>query len=162
MRRIACAALAVALGLTGVGCDDATEGVELFRATLSSANEVPPNPSAATGSAGFQVEGDVVSFSVEAHGISNVTGAHIHSGAAGVNGSIRAFLFPGGVAFTTTPVPSVNGILMQGSFTSSQVTGITYAQLLSEMRAGTAYVNVHTTARPGGEIRGQVQTVALD
>ena len=37
------------------------------------------------------------------------------------------------------------------------MTGISFEALLEEMRAGTAYVNFHTTAYPGGEIRGQVR-----
>ena len=40
--------------------------------------------------------------------------------------------------------------------------GISYAQLIAEMRAGTAYGNVHTTQFPGGEIRGQVQVISTD
>jgi len=30
-------------------------------------------------------------------------------------------------------------------------------ELLAQMRAGQTYVNVHTLANPGGEIRGQVE-----
>ena len=37
------------------------------------------------------------------------------------------------------------------------VTGIDFNALLDEMRAGTAYVNFHTTRYPSGEIRGQVR-----
>jgi hypothetical protein len=51
----------------------------------------------------------------------------------------------------------VDGILISGSFQASQVTGVTYEELLNQMRAGTAYANVHTTQFPGGEIRGQVR-----
>ena len=37
------------------------------------------------------------------------------------------------------------------------MTGIDFNTLIEEMRAGTAYVNFHTTAYPGGEIRGQTR-----
>jgi hypothetical protein len=142
------------------GCNDATEDVTLFQADLSGANEVPPRGTAAQGAAGLQVDGTTVHYSIEVHAISAVTGAHIHSGAAGVNGPIRISLYPGpGVNFSTTPTGNVDGVLIQGSFSSSQVVGITYDQLLSELRAGTAYVNVHTSQFPGGEVRGQTRQV---
>ncbi|HYV06332.1 MAG TPA: CHRD domain-containing protein [Blastocatellia bacterium] len=31
-----------------------------------------------------------------------------------------------------------------------------FAEVLAAMRAGTVYVNVHSTVFPGGEIRGQL------
>jgi hypothetical protein len=51
-------------------------------------------------------------------------------------------------------------VLIQGSFTAADVTGITYDQLLTEMRNGNAYANVHTTAFGGGEIRGQIRSIS--
>ena len=47
-------------------------------------------------------------------------------------------------------------ILAEGTFTAANVTGISFADLLAAIRAGNTYVNVHTTAFPGGEIRGQL------
>src|SRR5438477_221647 len=80
------------------------------------------------------------------------------TGAAGMNGPIRIALFPGpGANFTTNPLSGVDGQLYEGSFEASDVTGISYADLLAGMRAGTVYGNVHTTNFPGGEIRGQAQ-----
>jgi hypothetical protein len=35
--------------------------------------------------------------------------------------------------------------------------GKTIADLVADIKAGNAYVNVHTTEHPGGEIRGQIQ-----
>jgi len=52
---------------------------------------------------------------------------------------------------------SVDGNLVQATFTSSDVTGVAFNDLLNEMRNGNAYVNVHTTTFPAGEIRGQLQ-----
>ena len=162
---IAVSVLSLAFAFSSVGCNDALDGIEVFQSDLSGANEVPARGTAARGTAGFNVQGDVVTYSIEVHGITNVTGAHIHSGAAGVNGSIRIALFPRpGTNFlpTGTSTPGVNGILVEGGFRASDVVGISYQQLLAEMRAGTCYTNVHTTTFPGGEVRGQVRAVSLD
>jgi hypothetical protein len=47
-------------------------------------------------------------------------------------------------------------VLAEGTFTASNVSGIGFGDLLTAIRNGTAYVNVHTTQFPGGEIRGQL------
>ncbi|HEY7514301.1 MAG TPA: CHRD domain-containing protein, partial [Vicinamibacteria bacterium] len=125
---------------------------------LSGNNEVPVRPTAASGTAGFTIDGDTVHFSVVVQNFTSITQGHIHSGAAGVNGPIRVFLFDtrnGGTTFNPTGI--VNGVLAEGSFTAADVTGVSFDQLLSEMRAGTAYANFHTTLYPGGEIRGQTR-----
>jgi hypothetical protein len=148
MRRFALAScLILALGLAA--CDD--DENEEFKATLSGANEVPATGSTATGTADFEREDQTYEFKVTVNGITGVTAAHIHSGAAGVNGPIRVNLFLG----PTTA--AVNGTLVEASFTAADVQGITLDALLTEMRAGTAYVNVHSVTFPGGEIRGQLQ-----
>jgi hypothetical protein len=140
--------LALALGLAGCNDDDNTES---FSATLAASNEVPPTTSNGSGSATFTVDGTTVRYEVRANSLNAVTAAHIHSGVAGVNGPVRVTLFAG----PTTGAQ--NGTLSQGTFTASDVSGITFDALLAEMRAGTAYVNVHTTTFPGGEIRSQVR-----
>ena len=50
------------------------------------------------------------------------------------------------------------GALVSGTLSAGANIGgsMTFDQLLEKMRAGTVYVNVHTTANPGGEIRGQI------
>jgi CHRD domain len=148
------------LGLALVSCNDALDGSEQFLAVLSGANEVPARATAASGAMGFVVRGNRVDYSVEVHGIGSITGAHLHTGAAGVNGPIRIALYPGpGSNFSTNPSAAFDGQLYEGSFEASDVTGVTYADLLAGMRAGTVYGNVHTTQYPGGEIRGQTQVV---
>lgn len=141
-------------GVLAVACSKGSDGVQILQADLSGSNEVPARNTAATGTAGITIEGDTVHFTVEVHNINAVTFSHIHSGAAGVNGSVRVFLFPGP---TTGPV---NGILASGSFTAANVTGVTFEELLNQMRAGTAYVNVHSPTFPAGEIRGQLRLIA--
>jgi hypothetical protein len=155
---VSCAALGV-----GLGCNSATKDKEVFVANLAGANEVPPRDSGASGTASFVIDGRTVFYTIEVRGVptSAIVAAHIHSGAAGVNGPVRVGFFPppGGPSTVT-----INGttILVQGSWTDSDVGGITPDQLLAEMRAGTAYANVHTQTFPGGEIRAQLQRVNVD
>jgi hypothetical protein len=161
MRRFsALLGLGLILGASSIACDKPAEDASLFQADLSGAGETPARSTPAVGTVGLYVNGNTVDYTIEVHGITNVTGAHIHSGAAGSNGGIRIALFPApGTNFLPAgqTVATVDGILISGSFNSSQVTGVTYDELLSEMRAGTAYANVHTTQYPGGEVRGQVR-----
>jgi hypothetical protein len=162
MRRQGLMALSVALALVGGGCNKGTDDAEVFTASLSGSNEVPVRPSAGSGSAGITFDGTTVRFAIEIDDISNVTQAHIHSGAAGVNGPVRVFLFPPPPARAATANPFSTGdrsILTEGTFTASDVGGVTFEELLSQMRSGNAYVNVHTTQFPGGEIRGQVRLI---
>ena len=94
-----------------------------------------------------------VYFAVELHQIESVVAAHVHSGAAGANGPVRVDFFLG------PATGAVNGRLVEGSFTAADVRGVTFETLLEQMRTGAAYVNVHTTRYPGGEVRGQTQLV---
>jgi CHRD domain len=84
--------------------------------------------------------------------------AHVHIGPAGVNGDVAVFLFgPEGSGVTR------DGILAEGRITESDLMAIpdvfdgTMAAFIDHLRAGTAYVNVHTLENPPGEIRGQVE-----
>lgn len=159
----AAGAVVLALGLAGWGCNDATDGLEVFRADMSPANEVPPRASAASGTAGFTFDGTTVRYSVEVDDLSRTFMGHIHSAPSGVNGPIRVWLFPVGA---TAPGPEVTvadkRVLAEGSFTAANVTGISFDALLNEMRNGNCYANFHSTTYPGGEIRGQVRLVPVD
>jgi hypothetical protein len=153
---IACSVLA-ALFLVVGGCSSDNDEFDFFEAELSGGNEVPPRSTAASGRAGFAFDGTNLVYSIEVDDISNVIFAHIHSGAAGVNGPVRVFLFcsPGATcSFSTTDQTT----MVSGTLTAANMVpgGITFEQMLAEMQAGTAYVNVHTTQFPGGEIRGQI------
>jgi len=163
-RHVGSLGLLLVLGLASAGCNNALDGQEVFQATLSGAEEVPARSTAAFGATGFTVDGGTVHYSVEVRQITGVTGSHIHIAAAGSNGPIRVSLYPGGVTnFATSPTGAINGILLQGSFTASELqAGISLDQLLSSMRDGNAYVNVHTSTFPGGEIRGQIRSVSVD
>lgn len=150
-------AVILAAGLAAGACEDATEGQEIYVTTLSGANEIPARNSAGTGSAQVIIDGDRVHYALEIDDITNVFAAHIHTGAANVNGPVRVTFF--NTAQSTALTVSEKHILADGTFTAENVSGISYADLIAAIRAGTTYVNVHTVQFPGGEIRGQLQRV---
>lgn len=130
-----------------------------FEAFLNGANEVPPVSVSSTGRATFDPEGGGMRYSISVFGMtSTVTAAHIHGPAGpGVNAGIIVTLFSGSAA------PPVNGQLVQGTFDESSInpaSGVTWSQLRDFMGNGGVYVNVHTTAFPDGEVRGQVRSRA--
>ena len=126
---------------------------ETFSATLSGGAEVPAIKTAGSGSFDATLEGDTISFELVAVDIIGVTQAHIHIGPADDNGPVTAFLFG-------LNEEGVDGVQEQGTITAADLIGPleggTIADLVAEMEAGNAYVNVHTVAIPAGEIRGQI------
>lgn len=147
-------AVLLAAGLAASACEDATEGQEIFTTTLSGSNEVPARSTGANGFSQVIIDGDRVHYAVEVDDITNVFAAHIHTGASGTNGPVRVTFF--NVPQTSPLSVSDKTVLAEGTFTAANVSGISFADLLAAIRNGTAYVNVHTTQFPGGEIRGQL------
>jgi hypothetical protein len=117
---------------------------------LSGAQEVPAVVTTATGqgTAVISADGSTITYIITYSGLSGtVNASHIHTGAAGVAGGV---ILP----ITSGPSP-MTGTLTAANFTASgSVT--TFAQAVAAIRAGTTYFNLHTTANPGGEIRGQI------
>ena len=115
-------------------------GAKTVNVSLSGAEQVPPVSTSASGSGSFTVNEDkTVSGSVTVSGLSPVA-AHIHVGAAGKNGPVAVGLSKTGDNVWSTPSGA--------KFTDDQ-----YNAFL----AGDTYVNVHTAANKGGEIRGQLK-----
>jgi len=139
--------------LTIAGCgDDATNPATDFQADLTGAQETPPVTTAATGSATISIEGDQIVYHVETTGLENVLVSHIHIGAPGVMGPVRLNLCN---TPDTQPCQTGDGVLVDGSNGTTQG-GISFDSLVSAIRAGNAYVNVHTEQNQSGEIRGQL------
>lgn len=111
-----------------------------FNFDLCSAQEVPANNSTAYGAGMVSIDQGNLSLSYQlmVNGLSGpATAAHIHTGAFGVNGGVKIAL--------GTPAPYSDG--------SVAITGNDAVLIESDG----AYMNVHTAANPGGEIRGQVR-----
>lgn len=132
-----------------------------FRTHLAGRNEVPPVVTRAQGQAIFHLSPDGLSLSYKliAANIENITQAHIHLAPAGANGGVVAWLYPSGPP--PVPIPGrFDGVLSEGTLTAADLVGSLAGQplsaLIDEMAGGNAYVNVHTTQNPGGEIRGQI------
>jgi hypothetical protein len=135
--------------------------VQNFRAHMSGANEVPANTSEATGEVIFQLSKDSLelSYKLIVANIDNVMMSHIHLAHPGVNGKIVTWLYPSTPPMMLIPGTS-NGVLADGVITKANLIGTmagkTIANLVAEIKAGNAYVNVHTSQFGGGEIRGQI------
>jgi CHRD domain len=147
----------------------------VVRARLSGFQEVPVVST--TGNGEFRAKIDLHSNEIlyefsYADMQAPVLQAHIHFGQHGVNGGITVWLCqtatnpaPAAVA-ASTPVCSSPAFSSSGIITAASIVGPGGAQqlgagelaeLVRALRAGVAYANVHTTASPGGEIRGQIR-----
>jgi hypothetical protein len=140
-----------------------------FRASLTGYEEVPTlsTPGVGTFRAAVSRTSDEIVYELRyAHLQTTVQQAHIHLGARAINGGITAFLCsdlgngpagtpncpdaPGTVSGTITPAQVTGGAVDQGLAAGE------FDELVRALRAGATYANVHTQARPGGEIRGQI------
>lgn len=137
---------------------------ETFQAELSGFQEVPPILTAGTGTFRAQLapDGQTLAFELAFSGLSApATVAHLHFGQPGVNGAVLAFLCGGGGKAACPPAGgSVQGTVSPSDVVAVPEQGIAagdWEGVLRILRAGAAYVNVHTTQFPAGEIRGQVQ-----
>ena len=114
---------------------------EKLHAKLDGKAEVPANTSAGTGTADIDYDAATkkLSWKLTYSGLSGpATAAHFHGPAeAGKNSGVAV------------AIPNATSSPVEGSAT------LTDAQA-ADLLAGKYYVNVHTAANPGGEIRGQV------
>jgi len=129
----------LAFTMAGMLAWPATAEVVNLKASMNASTEVPPNSSNGTGTltATYDTDSKKLAWKGSYSGLTGpATAAHFHTGEPGKNG---------GVAVAITP----NASPFEGSAT------LTDAQA-ADLLAGKWYVNVHTEANKGGEIRGQV------
>ncbi len=126
-----------------------------FAGAINGANERPNAVmTPGNGAAVFTVSGTTVSYTVTFQGISGApTGLHIHA-PSGPNATAGVI-----VDLLTTPQTGTSGVLT-GTFTATAIrnAAVSMDSLFVLMRNGNAYVNIHTAANPGGEIRGTLTT----
>ena len=143
VRRIAIASIlatGAALAITGCGMMDSMKGGGAMTVPLSGQNEVPPNTSGGSGTGKVELDGNVIKWTVTYSGLTGpVTAGHFHGpAAAGANAGV-VVPFAG---------PLASPIVGSASLTAAQV---------DQVKQGLWYINLHTAANPGGELRGQVK-----
>ena len=139
--------------------NDRHDNARNFVARLTGAEETPPVTTEAHGTASFRFSRDGLSmhYKITATDIISVTAGHVHSGTVGMAGPVV-------LPLVTASACTVQGdrIRCEGTVTAADLTGPLAGHPLSDLQAlmqeGRAYANLHTTAHPGGEIRGQIRT----
>lgn len=159
----------LALALTMLGAPAAFADTLYYRATMSGPAEATPNPSPGYGVATIIIDDVALTMSMSVPFfdlLGNTTAAHIHcctadplTGSAGVATATPSFPgFPSGVTtglyeqtFSLTDAATfnatyiaANGGTVEGARTS----------LLAGLAGNEAYLNIHSSVYPGGEIRG--------
>ena len=134
----------IMLATLGLGATVALAGpafADKMKVTLDSKSEVPPNTSAGTGSADVDYDSasKKLTWTLTYSGLSGpATAAHFHGPAEA-----------GKTAGVKVAIPNATSSPAEGSATLTD-------EQAADLTAGKYYINVHTAANPGGEIRGQV------
>ena len=131
---------AIGLLATALAWSYGQAATELYKGTLSGGAEVPPVTGSGSGTASVNLDTATkqITYNVTYTGLSGpAAAAHIHCGAAaGANSGVA-------VPFAKADSP------ITGSAT------LTDAQM-ADLQGGKCYVNVHTAANKGGEVRAQL------
>jgi len=159
----------------------ASDPATTFVAPLSAATGITTS---ATGDAFFWLapNGTALEYVVVVANITNAFMAHIHlspagdilvwlapnpnTAASGEEASCVAVLSGGPASACAGLISgSFSGVLGQGTITAADMSGsktcvgcdnVTFSQLMTDIQAGKAYVNVHTSQHPAGEVQGTI------
>jgi len=163
----------ITTGTIAFADDDDDDDNDEFKAKLKGLEEVPVVSS--TGSGTFKAklsdDGNSLSYKLKYKNLEgNVIQAHIHFAQKGVNGDISLFLCtnfggPPPPAKVPPACPGTNSGMVSGTLEAKDVIGPSgqgiapgeFDEIISALKAGVAYVNVHSTEHRSGEIRGQVR-----
>lgn len=136
--------------------------IRTMRADLRGFSQVPPVLTDATGTFRARLTESSIQYELTYDGMSSdAFAAHIHFGHPTDNGGVLVFLCGG----DDKPACPVRGGTVRGTITIDNILAIPEqgvaardaSGLLRIIRAGLAYVNVHTQNFPDGEIRGQIR-----
>lgn len=148
--------MVAALVIAGAASVQADEGKKAYMAELKGVDG-----SKASGKAVFKLseDGTVLRYKLTASNIENLTMSHIHLAPPGKDGPPAAWLYPSG------PPPVMKEGVFEGTLAEGEIKaeallgelkGKPVSALIEKIEAGEAYVNIHTKAKPGGEVRGQI------
>jgi hypothetical protein len=164
MRRFRFIALAVPLAVVlALGASAMASGPTIsFGAKLKGLEETPAVISNGTGTFSATPTATGFAYTLTYSGLnSSALFAHIHVGQRNVAGAVVIFLCGGGGKPACPPGGgTVTGTITAADVISVPAQGIVGGDLTNVLRAimsGVAYVNVHTTTSPAGEIRGQIR-----
>ncbi|MCI0676102.1 MAG: PQQ-dependent sugar dehydrogenase [Phycisphaerales bacterium] len=145
VRRLSAFAVIATWASSALLCGAVSAQTLSFNMTIDGGQETPPNTATATGvgTATLDTVSNLFSWNISFSGLSAAqTGAHFHGPALQC--------FPAGIVIA---LPNGSPIVGSAILTATQA---------DQVKAGRWYVNIHSTAFPGGEIRGQVMPVPLD
>jgi hypothetical protein len=137
-------------------------------ARLRAFEEVPAISTGAGGhfNATISADGSTITYQLSYLNLrGTITQSHLHLAQRGVNGGIMIFLCsnlgngPAGTQACPTGDGTITGTIHASDVIGVNAQGLTpgdLAAVLRGIRAGVVYVNVHTTAFPAGEARGQL------
>ena len=163
------ASLAAGLAVASLLCAGSRAGADderhKFRANLSGFQETPSTlstPGTGRFTAKIDEDAQTIDYKLSFEGLeAPAIAAHIHLGARATTGGVIAFLCSGG----NKPACPPAGGTVTGTITPADVIGPAgqgiapgeFAEVVRAIRNGAVYANVHSTLRPGGEIRGQLR-----
>jgi hypothetical protein len=162
--------LSVAAGLALACAVPLAAHAEKLKVKLSGFQETPltlSSPGSAEFEAQIKGKGDdaTIEWTLSYQDLpTTVQQAHIHFGARAITGGISIFLCtnlgngPAGTQACPASPATITGVIDAADVIGPAGQGIAageLAEIIAAIRAGVAYVNVHTVQFPGGEIRGQ-------
>ena len=132
---------------------------DLFTATLTGDQEVPPVDTPASGKAFFRLNQaeTAIEFQLHVNEGLGITQSHIHCAPAGAPGPIVVFLAGLHAAGLNIDGKWISNATITEASIVNTACGATVEELAESMRSGNTYVNVHSLAVPSGEIRGQIE-----
>jgi hypothetical protein len=174
MRRVALSIAVVAL--VSASTVVWAQGFKKISEFLTGFEEVPVVSTTATGSfnATISKDGSQIDWELSYADLEGaVQQAHIHLGQKSVNGGISVFLCtnlgngPAGTQPCPAPPATITGTILAADVSpnipataAARAQGLNTGEmdeLITAIRAGVTYVNVHSTLFPGGEIRSQIR-----
>lgn len=167
MTNVKRASATIAIAALSLGLAAPAAAATTFSTTMQGINENPPVVSDGIGLGELVLADDMNSFSVTINysGLSSTAVAgHVHCcSPIGSNASVAiGFTVPGGVAGTIMGTYNLLDMgIYNGAFLSASggTAAGARAAFLTGLGSGLAYLNIHTAANPGGEIRGQLAVV---